>query len=297
MVQPRNVGTNPGANASFSVLAYSPSPVHYQWFKDGQELAGATNASLLLSNVQPPMAGGYSVVVSDEHGPVSSVVATLSVLVSPTIVQNPISQAVVAGARVVLSVTVTNTATQPLTSIWRRNGSTFLTNTVNGYTAFLVITNAQPQFSNYLVVVSNPARPSGLVSTPALLTFLADSDGDGLPDDWEATYFQQNTAAEPEADPDGDSMSNRAEYIAGTDPTDPSSYLRLDGTTAPPEVTVSFQARPQRTYTVEYTDDLSTGVWRKLSDFGAQSAARVESFQDRNYATNRFYRLLTPRPP
>jgi hypothetical protein len=297
--QPRSVATNAGGNVSFSVLAYSPGPVSYQWLKDDQELAGATSSSLSISNVQPSAAGAYVVRMTDQYGTYRSVPATLLVLVPPLIVQQPLSQSVLPGDLVVLSVTVTNTATLPITALWRRNGTFFQTNTFQSTNAFLVITNAQPPFTNYQAVITNLARILGFPTTNAFLTFLTDSDGDGLPDAWETTYFNDPSSADPDADPDGDSMSNRAEYLAGTDPTDPSSYLRIDPVTAAPDAVVSFLARPQRTYTVEYSDNLAPGSWRKLADFGAVPSTRVQFATDPSYAqaTNRLYRLVTPRRP
>lgn len=50
-----------------------------------------------------------------------------------------------------------------------------------------------------------------------------DSDGDGLPDRWELQYFGNKTIADPNSDPDGDGQSNRAEFLAGTNP------LQADG--------------------------------------------------------------------
>lgn len=50
-------------------------------------------------------------------------------------------------------------------------------------------------------------------------TSAADSDLDGLPDDWEANYFH-STSALPMDDPDGDGLTNQQECAAGSDPTD-----------------------------------------------------------------------------
>ena len=46
-----------------------------------------------------------------------------------------------------------------------------------------------------------------------------DADNDGLPDWWEQKYFGCLTCADPNADPDGDGLSNHEEFLRGTDPT------------------------------------------------------------------------------
>ncbi|MEM7390784.1 MAG: lamin tail domain-containing protein [Verrucomicrobiota bacterium] len=60
-----------------------------------------------------------------------------------------------------------------------------------------------------------------------------DGDGDGIPDVWECLLinfddddlFQDVTDISFSSDYDGDLLSDGAEYVAGTDPTDPESYL------------------------------------------------------------------------
>ena len=49
-----------------------------------------------------------------------------------------------------------------------------------------------------------------------------DSDGDGLPDDWELRYFG-NLSPKPNEDTDGDGIDNFTEFAFGTNPTDPKS--------------------------------------------------------------------------
>jgi len=81
LVQPSGQNVSPGGTASFSVIADGAPPLFYRWRKDGIPLAAAaaTGSSLLLTNVQLSDAGGYSVVVSNVSGAITSVVAFLTV--------------------------------------------------------------------------------------------------------------------------------------------------------------------------------------------------------------------------
>ena len=68
-----------------------PNPVKtnfsYQWLFDGAAVANATNATLNLNNVLVAEAGSYQVVITDNHGSVTSAVAVLTVtLTTPRIV-------------------------------------------------------------------------------------------------------------------------------------------------------------------------------------------------------------------
>jgi len=68
------------SNAVFTVGADGTEPLSYQWLFNGAELADATNASLSLTNVATTNGGSYSVVVTNDHGAVTSAVAVLTVL-------------------------------------------------------------------------------------------------------------------------------------------------------------------------------------------------------------------------
>jgi hypothetical protein len=68
--------------------------------------------------------------------------------------------------------------------------------------------------------------PSGLASGT---TWGRDRNHDGLPDDWQTIFWGADTSkwAPPTADSDMDGASNLAEFLAGTDPEDDGSALRI----------------------------------------------------------------------
>lgn len=153
--QPLSRTNNAGTLAGFTVVAAGTGPVNYQWRKgglslsDGGSISGAHAATLVLSNVFGADVGGYSVVLSNASGTVTSRVASLSV-VDPFIRGQPVSRAVNAGQTTVFSVTAGGTV--PLNYQWRKDG----TNIVGATAAALTLTNVQwVDRGSYDVVVSN----------------------------------------------------------------------------------------------------------------------------------------------
>jgi hypothetical protein len=76
--QPQSQTVVAGASVVFTVMAPN-GPLSYQWLFNGTNIAGATNATLTLTNVQPGAAGNYQVIISNASGSVTSVVALLTV--------------------------------------------------------------------------------------------------------------------------------------------------------------------------------------------------------------------------
>ncbi|HVY70324.1 MAG TPA: hypothetical protein VHH73_10380 [Verrucomicrobiae bacterium] len=80
-----------------SVNQQSSSPVVYQWQFNGQNLAGATNRSLTLTNVSLPLAGAYQVAISNAFGSVTSAGAMLEIVGLP---DNPVESSFFTTAKV-----------------------------------------------------------------------------------------------------------------------------------------------------------------------------------------------------
>jgi RHS repeat-associated protein len=59
------------ASVTFNVAINADAPYGYQWLFNTNAIAGATNASLTLINVQPSQAGTYSVVVTNAYGSIT----------------------------------------------------------------------------------------------------------------------------------------------------------------------------------------------------------------------------------
>ncbi|MFA6546411.1 MAG: immunoglobulin domain-containing protein, partial [Limisphaerales bacterium] len=68
-----------GSNATFTVTATGTAPLLYQWRFNGVNMAGETNATLALTNVQYPREGSYSVRVQNSAGSTNSTSAALTV--------------------------------------------------------------------------------------------------------------------------------------------------------------------------------------------------------------------------
>ena len=78
-LSPVDQTVQPGGAAMFLVRAGGLQPLHYKWQLNGTALPGATNSVLRLTNLQDTDSGGYSVVVGNLFGAVTSRVARLSV--------------------------------------------------------------------------------------------------------------------------------------------------------------------------------------------------------------------------
>jgi poly(3-hydroxybutyrate) depolymerase len=155
VAQPQNQTNLLGSTATFQVMATGTPPLSYQWRSYASAISftnifGATNDSLVLTNVQPTQRR-FGVVVSNTEGTVTSTLATLTVQLPPGITLQPVSAVASIGQSVSFSVTASGTA--PFRYQWQRNGED-LPGRTNSSLSFAA---AQPtNDAAYRVVASNP---------------------------------------------------------------------------------------------------------------------------------------------
>ncbi|NWK56852.1 matrixin family metalloprotease [Verrucomicrobiaceae bacterium N1E253] len=116
---------------------------------------------------------------------------------------------------------------------------------------------------------------------------------DGLPDNWMNTHFPGTGVGSvgdpnhPDSDPDGDGMSNRIEYIYGSDPNDPDSY--------PPKMsydhineTVSWNSINRMPYYLECSEDMHT--WTTIHSCLGTGERLIKEISNPDNG-QRFYRI------
>jgi len=142
--------------------------------------------------------------------------------------------------------------------------------------------------SNAFAVVQTASIPGG-----------TDSNGNGLPDAWERTYFSA-IGVNPNADADNDGMSNKQEYLADTNPTNSADNLRITaftnftgGTT----VSATWSSVLTRHYLLQKTTNLASQVWvdSGLGDIAPTGSLTTRALSD-TLVPERFYRVEAVRP-
>lgn len=160
-----------GSTVQFTVAVTGTSPFYYRWQTGGNDIPGATNSVLTVTNVQPSQSGNYWVIVTNIAGAVTNLAGTLTVPLPPTLTQQPNSLTVTNGDNATF--TVDGSGYGPITFSWQRNGNTIInanSNTLTIVSAQLsdsgaqfgcVLTNIAGSVTSQvatLTVVPNPAQ-------------------------------------------------------------------------------------------------------------------------------------------
>jgi hypothetical protein len=162
---------------------------------------------------------------------------------------------------------------------------------------------ASLQRASLKLAAGDPAAWVAAVPTPGAPfdALRADTDGDGLPDTWERDHGTDPLRPDSSADPDGDGFTNAAEFLAGTNPRDAASALRLEwlgmnAVPAPGELRLGFKASAGRTYAVQWRRDLAEGPWTTLLRVESAANPRPISVTDPASGASGLYRVITPAP-
>jgi FG-GAP-like repeat/ASPIC and UnbV/Bacterial TSP3 repeat len=137
----------------------------------------------------------------------------------------------------------------------------------------------------------------------AVTESMPDTDGDGLPDEWELAHGLNPTdASDAGLDADGDGLSNAQEYAAGTDPQDARSSLRIETAAVDGNHSwrVNFVAISNRTYTLQAREGLGNSYSvRYVADVPAAPTNRLVELMGPLDASTRqqFFQIVTPRQP
>jgi sugar lactone lactonase YvrE len=146
------------------------------------------------------------------------------------------------------------------------------------------------------------ASPNGIAAFPkqtltGLITLssrTSSSYNDGIADSWRLRWFGTiyNVLSTANADACGDGINNWDKYVAGSDPTDPTAYPRLNSRTPAPlgfAIAMHWPSVSGKQYVIERSSSLFTGSWSAIAT-NTGTGADME-FDDQHSGNASFYRV------
>ncbi len=197
-------------------------------------------------------------------------------------------------------------------NVFVTGGSVIVTN--SGGTGTIDVRDGTLALSNGLVQVDRLVMTNscGLIAnkggTIIVGTLVLDPNlsatGDGLPNGWKQQYGLNPLSSSgnngPNGDPDGDGMSNLQEYLAGTDPTNSASALRIISVVREgADVLVTWQTVGGKSYVLQFIPINTIGYTNVFTDYSPlitmpAGPASTTNYLDVGATTNapaRYYRV------
>jgi hypothetical protein len=219
-VQPVSQYNPVTGDATFWVMAAGQAPLSYQWQQDGTNIAGATNALLVLTNLPTSAAGVFSVTVSNALGTVTSINVELPpVWRRPFFVLQPQGQSVLCGNSASFQAAAHGTA--PLSYQWQFAGTNLpgatspvlnLPNVAGGNAGIytVIVTNLNGSVTSQTAVLMVMGQPP-LITSP-----LTASGKQGTPFSYNITGLLSPTSFSAAGLPNGLNVNTANGAIQGT---------------------------------------------------------------------------------
>ncbi|MEO5915200.1 MAG: immunoglobulin domain-containing protein [Luteolibacter sp.] len=303
--QPVSKTINSGATTTLTV-AFSGTSPSIQWYRGSagvttNPVSGATSATFTTPALTAN--ANYWARGTNELGSDDSNTATITIRIAPTITTQPSPVTVGSGSTATFNVAANGTSP---TFQWYRGTAGVTTNPVSGATGTTLTTSALTSSTTYWVRATNAA---GTADSNAATATVTTSSPFTL---WQNNQFTPGQQADPlvsgpDADPDGDGLTNDQEYTFGLLPLagnpSPSPTAALSGN----QISLTFIAKLAtgagysgltRRYTLTSADSLDATAWTPVSGY-TDIAGNDQTVTYTANATGprKFYRLCVRLAP
>lgn len=270
--QPVSKTINSGTSTTLTVAFSGVSP-SIQWYRGSagvttNPVSGATSPTLttpvLTANTD------YWARATNPEGSVDSNAATVTIRIAPAITTQPESVVISSGSPATLNVAASGTSP---TFQWYLGNTGVTTDPVSGATGSTLTTPPLTSAATYWVRASNLAGTAD--SNAATVTVATQFNL------WQNDHFTPEELADPlvsgpDADPDGDGLSNDQEYLFGLLPLtgnpSPSPAISLSGSQISLSFTATLATGPgyaglTRRYTLESSATLDGSAWTPVPGY------------------------------